>query len=116
MKKDIKELIEKNVLSFATSSKDGKPNVIAVGDLRIVESKIVIADNYMNKTLKNLKENNKVALVVWENEKGYQIKGTAKYFTEGKWKKIIDGIKEHKAYPRKGAVVVTVEEIFPLAG
>ncbi len=111
----VKDLIEKNVVAFATSSKDGKPNVIAVAYVKIKDNKIIITDNYMNKTKKNLEENNKVALVVWENDEGYQIKGTAKHITEGELLDFVKNLEENKDLPAKAAVVVTIEEVCKLA-
>ncbi len=115
MDEKIKNMIENNIVSFATSSKDGKPNVIAVACLKIVDDKIIITDNYMNKTKKNLEENNKVALVVWKNEEGYQLKGTAEYIIEGKWFDFVKNLKENKDLPAKAVVVVTIEEVCKLA-
>ena len=37
----------------------------------------------MDKTVENIKENNKVALVCWNKMFGYQIKGEVEYFENG---------------------------------
>ena len=58
----------KNALSgllfLATSSKDGVPNVAPMGANQIVGNKLVISDNFMKKTVDNLKENPVVAINV----------------------------------------------------
>lgn len=111
---EIKEIIETNVLAFATSSKDGKPNVIAVASVKVKDDKIIITDNYMDKSKKNLDENNNIAIVVWKGSKGYQIKGTSEYFTEGENYDFIKNLPENKDMPTKGAIVITVGEIYEL--
>jgi predicted pyridoxine 5'-phosphate oxidase superfamily flavin-nucleotide-binding protein len=79
--------------------------------------KILITDNYMNKSKQNLAKNNKVAVVAWskDEEEGYQFKGTAQYLTEGKWKKFVEQMEENKGLSAKAAVLVTVKEIYRLA-
>jgi len=113
-----KELIEGNILAFATCDLRGKPNVIAVSFCRVVDKdKILITDNFMNKTRKNLIENSRVAISVWgeDGNEGYQFKGKADYLTSGKWKKIVDKDPNNKGLAHKAAVLVTVEEIWDLA-
>lgn len=113
-----KKLIESRVLGFATCDLDNKPNVIAVACAKVVgNDKVLITDNYMDKSKQNLAKNNKVAVVVWskDEEEGYQFKGTAQYLTTGKWKKFVEEMKENKGLPAKAAVLVTVEEIYRLA-
>jgi len=113
-----KKLIEKGVLALATSDLENGPNVVAVACCKVVEEdKILIADNFMNKTKNNLLRNNKIAIAVWSQdwEEGYQFKGKAKYLTSGKWKKIVDEDPDNKDLAHKAAVLVTVDEIWDLA-
>ena len=113
----IKKLIETSNFAFATADIEGQPNVIAVGGCEVVgEDKILITDNFMNKTRKNLLDNKKVAIAVWNSngDEGYQIKGTAEYFTEGSWKKRVDKDPENEGLAHKGAIMVNVEEIWDL--
>lgn len=62
LKKEIAEIFEQEQLhQFATASCDGIPNICTIGAKYIREDgKIVIIDNYFNKTLSNLKENAEV--------------------------------------------------------
>jgi len=83
---EMKEVLRRNVCYFATSTKDGKPNVIPVGLVEpIDDSRILLVDVKMNKTRRNLEENDAVALAVtdFEKLKAYQFKGKAKVVTEG---------------------------------
>lgn len=110
-------MIEGEVVALATSDLIGKPNVIAVCCCKVVgNNQILITDNFMNKTRKNLLENKRVAVAVWsrEGEEGYQFKGQAQYFTSGKWKEIVDEDPDNKRLAHKAAVLVTVEEIWDL--
>lgn len=112
-----KRLIEAENIALATVNSNGRPNVIAVACCKVVgDDKILITDNFMNKTRKNLLENGKIALAVWskDGEEGYQFKGTAAYFTSGEWKKMVDLMPDNKGLAHKAAVLVAVEEVWNL--
>lgn len=72
----IKESIKSAKLAFlATAAKDGTPNVVPIGAFKLIDDEtLLISDQYFNKTLKNLKENPKIALTWWGDKGGYQIK------------------------------------------
>jgi uncharacterized protein len=75
------------IFPVATASKDGTPNVVPIGIVELVsDDTIWITDNFMNKTLDNLKANPKIAFYVWGPEiKGcFQIKGDVTIKTSGK--------------------------------
>lgn len=113
-----KKLIESLAMALATSDKNGKPNVVAVACVKVIKpDKLLITDNFMNKTRKNLLENKNVAIAVWSKneEEGYQFKGKAKYLTKGPYKKMVDEMKESKGLAHKAAVLVTVKEIWDIA-
>ncbi|MGZ7119177.1 MAG: pyridoxamine 5'-phosphate oxidase family protein, partial [Methanobacterium sp.] len=59
MTQEMMDAVEKdNVIFFATATEDGVPNVVPIGFARPLDEKtIMIVDNYMNKTRKNLEEN-----------------------------------------------------------
>lgn len=74
MKESLKGV--KNIY-MATCSKDGTPNVAPMGAFKLMDDEtMLISDQYMNKTLRNLEENPKVALSYWGEKGGFQIKGT----------------------------------------
>ena len=116
MEEEIKKIIEENVLALATINKEGDPYVIAVAYVKIKDDKIVITNNYMKKTIDNLKNCPNISLVVWNKDwKGYQIKGKAEYFEEGEWLEFVKKIPENKDEPCKGALVVEINNIKKLA-
>ena len=115
--KEIKELIESVALALATSDQNGKPNVVSVGCVKVVDgNQILISDNFLNKTRSNLLANSQVALAVWgkDEQTGFQLKGRAEYLTDGKWKAIVDKMPENEGLAHKAAVLVTAEEIWDL--
>lgn len=87
---EIKEMIIEKAraprIHFATSTKDGKPNVVPIGYVEVIsDEEVLIVDTLMDKTRKNLEENPQVAIAVevMEEFKAYQLKGKARVFTEG---------------------------------
>jgi len=114
---ELRELIEENAMSFATTDENNNPHVIGVAYVKVVSpNQILITDNYMKTTLKNLENNRNVALAVWNKDwKGYQLKGIAEYFTSGKWKRFVEEMKENKGLTAKGAMLVTIKEIRKLS-
>ena len=117
----LKTLIENNALGLATIDANNNPHVIAVGCVKVVsENQILITDDYIVETTKNIRQNPNVALAVWsrnweESCVGYELKGTAEYFTEGKWYEILKQNPDTEGEPRKGAIVVTIDKIKELA-
>ena len=83
----IETLKSVKIFSFATSSKSGEPNVVPVGMLILQDDKetVWIVDNFMDKTLKNVKENPKASFYVWnpESKYAYQIKGSVTVESSG---------------------------------
>ncbi len=82
----------------------------------ISKDEILITDNYMNQTIKDILKNNNVCLVAWNKKlKGYKTIGKAKYYTIGKWKEFVEKMKENKGLPAKGAILVKVKKNIPSA-
>jgi uncharacterized protein len=116
MTEEMMDAIEKDLVFLATASSEGIPNVVPIGFARPIDNgSILIADNYMNKTRKNIEENPNVAIVTKDAQKNpYQFKGTAEIFDSGK---IFDEVVEWaqnvmtKLNP-KAAIVVKVTEIY----
>ncbi|MDD5188172.1 MAG: pyridoxamine 5'-phosphate oxidase family protein, partial [Methanoregula sp.] len=105
------------VFAIATASKTGIPNVAPMATVQLVsDDTIWIGDNYMVKTLANVKENPFLALYVWDPEKKrcFQIKGTVTVKTSGadyeKIKALIKAKGPH--YPAKGLLIVKITEVF----
>jgi predicted pyridoxine 5'-phosphate oxidase superfamily flavin-nucleotide-binding protein len=114
-----KKLIESLdlALALATCDSGNNPNVVGVACCRVFDNnKILITDNFMNKTRKNLLENNKAAVAVWSSNmtEGYQFKGKVEYLTKGKWQQMVNEDPENEGLAHKAAVLLHVEEIWDL--
>jgi predicted pyridoxine 5'-phosphate oxidase superfamily flavin-nucleotide-binding protein len=118
MPQEVQEVINKqSPVPVATADPDGKPNVILVGFLRIVDDETIqIADNFFDKTAANLKANPQVSIVGYDGEakKSFQVKGRVEIVTEGP---VYEDVKawvhaKSKALPAKAAIVMHVEEVY----
>ncbi len=118
LNEEMKEAFKKmKIFPVATASKDGTPNVIPLGIVELVhDDTIWITDNFMKKTMDNLKENPKISLYLWGPEiKGcYQIKGATTISTKGKeydeMKAKIN--KKNPALPARSLIVVKITDVF----
>lgn len=109
------ELLNKELWWLGTSSDE--PNVVPVGFKFIADDgKLVVADVFLNITLKNIEANSKIAISVCssKNMTGYQIKGTAEHITEGpivdRCKAMAEELFKGKI-TAKGALIITPEKV-----
>jgi predicted pyridoxine 5'-phosphate oxidase superfamily flavin-nucleotide-binding protein len=103
--------IKNRMAVLSSVGKDNKPHSIAVEINEANAKEIIITDNYMQNTIKNLKINSLVSLTILDGTDCLCIDGKAKYFDSGKWIDFIKGLKENKGYPAKGAIVIKVLNI-----
>ena len=98
---------------LATVSELGVPNIIYVTCVSAFgDDKLVVADNYFEKTRKNLLSNPKGSILfITKDNKAYQVKGTLSYHTEGE---IFDDMKtwNPEKHPGHAAAALTVEEVY----
>jgi hypothetical protein len=115
---EMKEAFGKmKIFPVATASKDGTPNVIPIGVVELVNDETIwLTDNFMNKTLYNLRTNPKIALYVWGPDiKGcFQIKGTASIRSSGKeYDEMREKInRKNPALPARSLIIVRITEVF----
>ena len=113
----MKKMIEDNAMGLATINVDNTPNNIAIGYVKVIEkNKLLISNNYLKTTVENIKRNSNVSIVVWpadwkKNYIGYELKGKAEYFTEGKYCEMIKKLPINKGEPSRGAIVVTINNV-----
>jgi predicted pyridoxine 5'-phosphate oxidase superfamily flavin-nucleotide-binding protein len=100
---------------IATIMTSNKPNAVTVMFVKVVsDNEILITDNFMNQTLKDIKQNNNVVVSVWNKEfKGYKLIGKAKYYNKGQWLDKVKSMKENKGLPAKGAILIKISKIIP---
>ena len=115
---EMRAIFEKQLAVVATASKDGTPNVGPKGSLHIIDDgTLVYAEAMGEKTLRNLQENPKVAVMVVDREKmdGYQVKGTAELLTSGDLFEQVARRQEERKRPRPKQVVrIVIEEIYSI--
>ena len=82
---EVKALFEKaDAVVLSTASASAQPNACVVGMKSVIDDETVyLSDQFFNKTLANLKENQKVSVIFWEGHDAYQIHGTSRYVNEG---------------------------------
>lgn len=105
------------VFPVATASKDGWPNVVPIGFVELADDETIwISDNFMKKTLANVRENPKVSIYVWGPEtKGcFQIKGDVELKTSGpEFDKMQETVRSKMAQaPAKGLLIVKIREVY----
>ena len=115
---DMKEAFSKmKVFPIATASKDGTPNVAPLAMVSLHDDETIwITDNFMNKSMTNLRTNPKVALYIWGPEiKGcFQIKGVASIKNSGKEYEEMkaDINRKRPELPARSLIIVKITEVF----
>jgi uncharacterized protein len=102
-----------DLVVFTTVNKDTVPNSVYIKFASIHgNNKILIADNKLTKTKKNLSFGTKGSvLFITSENKSYQIKGSLNYYKEGE---LFDDMKRwnRKDLPGYGVAVLNVEEVY----
>ena len=115
---EMKAIFAKNkIFHVATASKAGVPNVAPIAFVQVAgPDTIWVGDNYMLKTLANVKENPKMAISFWDpdTKKCFQVKGSVEMKTSGPdYEKVKAMIKaKNEKYPAKGLLVMKVTDAF----
>ena len=113
---EVKAMFESQLSVIATASKDGTPNVGPKGSMHVVDDEtLAYSESTGEKTLKNLRENPRVAVLVVDRQKsdGYQVKGTAELLSSGDLFEKVARRQEERKRPRPKLVVkIRVDEIY----
>ena len=113
---EMKAMLEKQLAVVATASNDGTPNVGPKGSVHVVDDEtLAFSESTGEKTLRNLQQNPKVAVMVVDREKGdgYQFKGKAELLAEGDFLEQVARRQEARGRRRpKHAVRIDIEEIY----
>ena len=102
--------------ALATVGEDG-PNVIPLSMVIVDGDNLIICDCFMDKTVKNVQGDSRVALAFWKGFVGVQIKGRVSYETSGEYfDRYTDWLKEkHADRTLRGVLVVSTEHVYDLA-
>lgn len=85
-KNQIENIVNAKTLVLATADENNMPRCVIVMPSRIESEKIYLCDIQMEKTIDNLKQNNKCFLNVYipdQNDLQYKIEGLAEIVSEG---------------------------------
>lgn len=103
----------KGATIFTTVDENGVPNSIyATCVSKFNEDTIIIADNYFDKTRKNILAGSKGSILfITDEDDAFQIKGPIEYHKEGE---IFENMKKWnpKQHPGHAAAVLKVEEVY----
>ena len=103
----------KGPVIFATVDKTGLPNIIYVSCvINFDENRIIVADNYFDKTRKNILSGCKGSILfITNDDKAFQMKGVVEYHREGK---IFENMKTWNPteHPGHAAAVLKVEAVY----
>ena len=99
---------------FSTADRNGTPNAIyATCVKKINEEKLVVADNYFNKTRANILAGSKGSILfITKDGKAFQVKGSIDYERKGE---IYDDMKKKWLDPKmpgNAAVVLNIQEVY----
>lgn len=115
---EVKEsLKDVDTIYLATSSPDGIPNVAPMGAFWLMDDeRLIISDQFMNKTLANAKINPHAAISYWGDKGGFQIKGLISIHTDDQI--FMENVKWMKAHiPRltpKSALLMKITDVFTI--
>ena len=115
MNDNVKKVLEEQLWYVATCGEE--PNVVPVGFKAVLEDgKLAVGDVFMNYTRANILANGKIAISVCNaaTAEGYQIKGTAKYVTEGPVFDLFCKMAQETfkgSANAKGALIITPEKV-----
>ena len=98
---------------LSTADRQGVPNAIYANNVKLLDDgRIVVADNYFNKTRKNIQSGSRAAvLFITGEKKSYQAKGEVEYLTAGP---IYEDMRQwsDQKHPRIAAAVLRVDELY----
>jgi predicted pyridoxine 5'-phosphate oxidase superfamily flavin-nucleotide-binding protein len=98
---------------LTTSDEKGVPNAIYATFVKLLDDgRIVVADNYFNKTRANIHRGSKGSVLFLTKErKSYQAKGSIQYLTAGPIYEDMRSWVDPK-HPRIAAAVLSVDELY----
>ena len=113
------DLINNAYAAAHSTCADGVPNVVPVSMKQVIDDEtVMVSDQYMKKTLANLRENPRAALSVWDEETGFQVKGSVTYESEGpRYEAVAAQVQQILSsmgydYTSKGVAYIHVEEVY----
>jgi len=118
MPEKTKELLSRiKTIAMATVGRDGTPNVVPMArKYWYKDDLLIIGDMFMKATKKNVLDNGKVSICVWDDNTGesFKLKGIGSYETSGETIDIAnEELKKDKPDKKfKGVVIFRTNEVY----
>lgn len=111
--KKLNNIISGKIIYLATADKFSTPNIIAAEVNKITPNgEIIITDNQMRRTPKNIIAIKRAVILFTDNRKiWWRISGKANYYKKGEHFEFVKHLKSNKKYQPKGAVVIKIKRI-----
>jgi len=111
--KQIDFLNQNKIIILGTADRNAKPRCILVETNLVYFDKIIVTDNEMKITRKNILQNPQVFVLSFKKDYSYclKISGSAEYHKKGPYFDTVRNLKENKNYKPKGAIVIIPEKI-----
>ncbi len=111
------EFLKLKTIYLATASAKGVPNVVPIGAMFLIDDETLwVIDNFMKKTMNNVKENPVATFDIWnpDGTMSYQVKCDVKYENSGAdYEKAKDMMHQKRAdLPAKGLLKLKFKEIY----
>ena len=111
------EFLKLKTIYLATASAKGVPNVVPIGAMFLIDDETLwVIDNFMKKTMNNVKENPVATFDIWnpDGTMSYQVKCDVKYENSGAdYEKAKDMMHQKRAdLPAKGLLKLKFREIY----
>ena len=105
---------------MATVSNDGIPNVVPMARRYWYgDDELIIGDLFMKATKRNVEDNGRISLCVWDEDSGesYKLIGTGTYETSGEALDLAnEGLQKDKPGKKfKGVVIFRLKEVYDAA-
>ena len=115
LNENVRKLLKEQMWYLATY--DQEPNAVPVAFKDVTsEGELLVGDVFLETTLENLRKNGRIAVSASNGStmEGYQIKGSARYVTEGPvvetFKQMVETMFKGAA-TAKGALIITPERV-----
>ncbi len=107
------KILEGKIIFLATADKFGASNIIAAEVNKITDDgRIIITNNQMVKTIKNITATKKAAILFTDNKEiWWRIFVAADYDTNGKWFQLVKNLETNKKWKPKGALVLKIKRV-----
>ena len=111
--KQLELLSKQKTVALTTANSDGQPRSIFVEINKIDNDHMIITDNHMMKTIENIKQNNKVFILDYQEDYNYiiYITGEASYIESSELFDFVKNNPDNDGYQPKGAIDIKINQV-----